>query len=85
MSKDFSFFPSNTWQESPAILWAIGGLCPPFSSDSLDFKIHILNDLVFKVIVSQDFNLLKCKRKDEPGKLNLNYFRFGSGFVSIPV
>lgn len=59
-------------------------LCPPFSSDSLNSKIHIPNYLVFRVIGSWDFNLFKCKRKDELGKLNLNYSRFCSGSVSIP-
>lgn len=59
-------------------------LCPPFSSDSLNSKIHIPNYLIFTVIGSWDFNLFKCKRKDELGKLNLNYSRFCSGSVSIP-
>lgn len=62
---------------------AVSSSGPLSSSDSLDFKIHILSHLVSKLIGSQDFNLLKCKRKDELGKRNLNDCRF-SDSVSIP-
>lgn len=63
--------------------YSVSSSGPLSSSDSLDFKIHILSYLVSKLIGSQGFNLLKCKRKDKLGKLNLNYSRF-SGSVSIP-